>query len=70
MNEWDDQREDFFLKDYLAKARRLSLIPNDESQLITAARGGREGQASAHQVLPIYGRGDRPPLGASQYEAA
>jgi DNA-directed RNA polymerase sigma subunit (sigma70/sigma32) len=48
MNEWDDQREDFFLQDYLVKARRLSLIPNDESQLMKAAR---EGDENARQQL-------------------
>jgi RNA polymerase primary sigma factor len=52
MEEWDDQREDFFLKDYLARARRLSLIPNDESQLIKAAGEGDE--KARQQLIESY----------------
>ena len=48
MKEWDDQREDWVLKDYLAKVRRQSFIPNDEGTLVKATR---EGDPKARELL-------------------
>ena len=52
MEEWDNQREDWLLKDYLAKIRSQSLIPYDESQLINAA--GEEDAKARDQLIRSY----------------